>query len=386
MTWVAGGFNGRCEASGQQNLVVSRCSPGCSGGNVRNEISGQCEAPVQCQGGTIVSGNVCQCPVGQENNDGVCESMACPAGQERDPESGECVWLSNCPAGQQLIKSKSSGGVVTGAACVPEQPAANNQCSTYEQMQTAYCQQQAAECSESGGTYGNVEGNNVCIPAGYAGQLPTCASGSANFVENGDGSNGFACLTAGNGATPPPKVGPNATPEEAAIATQHGIADLGNIMRSGLEGIVNAIKGQGPNGGGDGEGPGEEPGGGEGQCDPKAANYSECIGQLKQAPDADGASLGEKVVTDGSGFLDSAAGALTDAIDSRADAEEPSAIVAAIKAILPQPASCSDVGFSWQGTSFQITCSSTQLYREWAAFALAIAAAFACFQIGLRKE
>lgn len=358
------------------------------------------------------------CPTGTTLlSTGEC-GMSCPAGQTYATLHNECEPTS-CPAGQVLFQTVGASGFVASSTCVPQVNAGSPQsCATYADMQTSYCQQQSATCTASGGAYGSVGAGssqqNVCVPANYGGPaLPTCASGGTQFQMNSDGSKSATCIGT-------PNIGPSGTTASADPAgvsqaangqsstqmqqgTQNNTAAIAAISAAGFQAMVNAINNNTaqtkPSSGGSytGSSAAQDQSNtagiisainantasehGAGVCDPHAANYAQCIGQTSAAPDTDGSGVAGTLRTKGSGILDSATTEITNRVTNRAQATSPDGIMTTLKAMLPQPQSCSNIGFTTHGVTFQIDCTSMQTFRDWAAWFLAVMTAFTCFQI-----
>ncbi len=342
-----------------------------------------------------------ECPSGTFYNSGAgsCDvPPSCPAGKTNDPVSGECVWISSCPSGQSLLTTATTGGTVTSAQCVPN--SANNfPCDTYARMQSSYCQSRASECKASGGSFGNIAGQNVCVPPGNG--LPNCESGGTQFVTNPDGSKTPTCVGAPNingnpsdiaGQGSPTKVDPaTATAQDAANATANNTAKIANINNEGFQSVVNAINnmsGKTSGGGagiGEGEGKGEGEGEGEGEsgpCDPKKADYSACIKQTEEVGDGEAQSKIDSASNNVSTTFDDTQGEIIAMINGETVVDEPNGVVNAIDNLIPNSvSSCTNLGFNFRGHVFTIDCDKFQPLREMLAWVFALGTAIFCFQI-----
>lgn len=392
--FVVGGFSScTYDCAAGQERFNGLCVAQCSAGKVRNPSSGTCD-----------------CPVGQQDDgSGSCVPIPCPSGQYRDPSSGECVWPTSCPQGQSLFKTTGPGGTVTSAVCVPnvERPE-TEPCITYAQMQSKACQEEAQDCTATGGTFGVIGNKNVCIPPGH--NPPPCASGASQFVTNPDGSSSASCVGApnignGNIANAPISGGQNtsSTPEaQSAADTANNTAAIAQIANQGFQAVVNAVNTQTSKGGGGGaSGSGstaeqdkENSDGvvqaindfknqekGAGQCDPKAENYSQCMGLTEEGVDEN--QLKGDATTAGTTSLDSAKDAAVESITERADVEAPTEFVGAILDRLPQPVSCAPITMTWKGNSLNITCDDTEVMRLWFAWLFSMLTIWHMAQVAL---
>jgi hypothetical protein len=377
---------------------MGSCSVACPTGQIRNSVNGHCEVPTTCNGGTVTSSNSCSCPGLSSNVGGTCTDSPCSSGKYHPTLGAECTWITSCSSGSSLLTTSSSGGVQTSASCAPNvapDPKGQN-CQTYEDMQTSTCKQQASNCTSTGGTFGNVNGQNVCIPAGNTSNPPTCASGSTQFVTNADGSRTPTCLGAwptGSPTTTTTNAGDDAT--TAARNGANNTKALADLTASGLAAVVSAIndlnkttaQGTGACNANNPNYPACLNQQGSGPCDPKAANYAQCIGQLSSAPDSDGSTLKSKVKGDGTGILNGAGTALTDAINNRPNPDDSvDSFKSTILGYLPKPSGCSDIRVQYKSMDWSITCDSTQRMRDWGAYVLAILTLISCYYIALGKE
>lgn len=368
--------------------------------------------PGSCTGSSNFSLSACDstCETGQIRGlDGLCYTApSCPTGQTRDPESGECVWISSCPTGQQLVTTTNSSGMTTSAWCVAEiQPQEPNCSNSYAALQIPACQQQKNQCQASGGQYGHINGQQVCIPQEYGQQLPTCSSGSMNYVTNSDGSSAFACSTPSSSANPEGetnKSDPNAPADQKQTEAQHAIVETRNAINAGTEAIVNKLEGvrkeiekQGPNVGGggggqpctgencqgEGEEPGEEPGNGE--CDPESSDYAACIGQVEEVGDDAKAGLLGDLGQAGTASLDEIESSMTGALgEDHGFESQPGILTAFVQSILPSAGSCTGLTLSFRGASYTIQCSRFEGFRIWFGWALWLLTVFYCVNVAIR--
>jgi hypothetical protein len=126
---------------------------------------------------------------------GTCMSApTCPAGQawQGDISTGSCQYLENLPAscGDDQIANTSDDGTIISCSDL-EQPT-DDECSNIIGYvnNSPVCGDSQDQCSASGGTYGFVNGEEVCISGDYSDNLPTCDIGS---VQVDPGGGGFAC-------------------------------------------------------------------------------------------------------------------------------------------------------------------------------------------------
>jgi hypothetical protein len=230
---------------------------------------------------------VSQCPPGLERDPvtGQCGQPACPVGQSRNPSTGSCM---TCPAGVRVTEgvcginaegkpeqceagfAKLTIGGQTTCTPNPEDP---GQCGDGDVVYVNginVCKAEQDACKAAGGTHGIVNAKSTCLPSDYAQNLPTCNSGSASFIENGDGAYGFACASV-TPKTPPTNVtqndptglGPKLDAINQNISAQTG-ALAAAILGLNKGTTVVAGGGGGGNGGGNGNGDGDGDGDGEG--------------------------------------------------------------------------------------------------------------------------
>lgn len=162
--------------------VTWQCTSGCDGGYVLDPATNQCLP--ECDSGIRYVG-----------------SSPSPFGYT----SGQCIESpGECIAnGGMLGVDQGSGGNVqndsganpTYAGCIVPDP--EEDCGTGELSSFNYCQDKKDQCDAIGGTYGaigaNGEYSHTCLINEGEG-LPTCNSSEAlTYVENPDGSFGFAC-------------------------------------------------------------------------------------------------------------------------------------------------------------------------------------------------
>lgn len=367
-------------------------------------------------GAVLVSAASCTaCPSGQLRIDGQCTNTpTCTGGRVFDTNLNECTWPTSCPPGQSLFNQTTAQGKIVSSSCFPNVPTPTQKCISYDDMQTAYCQNQSNTCTASGGTFGNVNGVNVCIPAGTGGPMPTCASGSSQFVTNPDGSSTPTCVgtsnigntgVAGGGGTPLPQgvIGGAPTTQSTTISDaniQNNTAEIARISAGGFQAIVNAIntnttKTSGGGGGGTQQ---VDMSGvisainnldsdvkGANNCDPRKSDYQKCLGNLQQATD-ETAKMGDAQNT-GDTTLDTAKQSALDSIANRTAPDDGTTnSQGLISQIFNTSFSCSDMDVSLPYSShFSITCSGTAKIREWMGFALAVITLLACYDLAFRR-
>jgi hypothetical protein len=308
-----------------------------------------------------------------------------------------------------MFTQTTSGGAIADKRCVPQVPTPpTSPCISYQDMQSAYCQAQANTCSATGGTFGNVNGGNVCIPAGTPGTPAPCASGATQFVTNADGSSSASCVggpnITGDPTDKPIKVDPTtSTPQGSADATANNTAAIANINTAGFQAIVNAINNNTSHAGGGGSGSSaaqdqanadgikqaindlKDQEKGAGQCDPKAANYAQCIGEVSQAEDPSSAQ--QTAINAGNDALNSVADQVTQSISGRETVEDGTAgIVDTIKSYLPNSGGCTGVTWNFPHTDIVVTCEKTDLLRAWLAWGLAISTLLGCFYVAFGRS
>lgn len=277
-------------------------------------------------------------------------------------------------------------------------------------MQSAACQQEADECTSTGGTFGVINNENVCFPPGEN-NPPPCASGASQFVTNADGSTSPSCVGApnigdGNIANAPVTAGNN-TPDtpagKSAADTANNTAAIARINNDGFQAVVNAVntlKGEVKNGGGGGgtgssstaeqdqsntagivqainEFKSQEKG--ADKCDPKNDDYAKCSGMTEEG--ADEGALRDGATTSGTGSLDAARDEILSAIENRPEVEVPEELAGLFLDNLPDSTSCTNLSFSWRGHSFQIQCDDTEDVRKWAAWVFALLTIWHCMQV-----
>lgn|GEM_PF-2457571 len=351
---------------------------------------------------------------------GGCVVSNCSNGATINPSTGECTVPPSCPSGQTAFTQVDSSGHIVKTACVQQiQPPAGKPCQTWADNQTNYCQQQQANCTASGGTFGTLNGQNVCIPAGFGGNpIPNCSSGATQFTTNPDGSSSATCVGtsnisgANNVAGQPVSNGSNTagtSQAQSAADTANNTAAIAKINNEGFQGVVNAINSMSKAGGG-GAGAGnastatqdqQNTAGiisaindfknqerGAGQCDPKANNYAECTKQVETAPDSDGSTIRANAITQGNASIDAAGQTVVDGINAtsqRSAPSETSSFADTFLSYLPHGDACQDYAFAFKQATVQVKCTDTQTFRDWGAWAFALLTMYAIFEIMFRR-
>jgi len=351
---------------------------------------------------------------------GDCETPLAPSdcgvGKVWDSASNSCIVPDTCPSGQTMLYTTGSNGVRTAGLCVANVPTPDGPCVTYEDNQTSSCQQKQQDCTSTGGTFGNINGQNVCIPPGPA-QPPPCASGSSQFTQNSDGSKSATCVGPANIQAAPTDNSPGqpiATNTTAATSTAQQQANIANntaataqIAQSGFQAVVNAVNNNtaksAAGGGGNGSSAAQDKSNsdgvisainantasehGAGQCDPHSSTYADCIKETETAPDADGSSIRANAITEGNASIDSAADSVVTGINaaSAQSAPDTSSFTDTLKSYLPQGESCSDLLFTVHGYEVVVSCDRTALVREWGAWAFALFSMWSIFEIMFRR-
>lgn len=303
---------------------------------------------------------------------------------------GQCATDENGPTECGAGYSKFTVGGKT--SCVENMP---SQCGSGDRVWVNgvdACGSERDACNSSGGTFGIINGQSVCVPQEYADDLPTCASGSAEYVDNGNGSSAFACATV---TSPSSESDPTNPTEQDPTGLGGKLDRITQTLERQTASIVNALGGAGtPVAGGTGSGSGSGPGDGEGEdgeagpCDPNEENYLSCIGMpdvIQMIADNEADSILGNAAAVGDGHLDAAAGTLTDFVQSPIEVAEPTEIQTLVTGLFPTPVACTDLVMQVHGHAMTISCAKLQPLRDWIGFALAIGTVWYCFQIAFGR-
>lgn len=399
--WSTAGLMSSCTCSIDPPVHITGLGPRASG-----QPGGTCGCPV----GTTVNPSTGQCDTDPEEPPPPCEGNV-------NPYTGQCeecssniynthnidplatdygICLPACdPAGMEIYNH----GLQEGAGCVAPPEECNPSFGSSFEAATGgtfnYCDQLKQECDTAGGVYGAVgtdgQTKHVCIvnmdpPA-------TCASGSQYWVENLDGSSGFACIT----ADPPPEVC-NAALYDCDNDGQVDDQDNDGCLDNGAANDPECVTaGPGEGSGGKDTLPGEDTTEnvgedeldpateGAGDCDPTAANYAECIGQNVNITD----TFDDELLAGADGEAQSGILDYGDAlIDSLGDGTSGIAGSSGIGDDITDAfdtGSCSDLGFTFQGHTVEITCAGTQRLRTVLAWAFSLLTLFFLFNLAQRK-
>lgn len=350
------------------------------------------------------------CPEGQENIDEVCVNE-CVAPEQRDSVTQECgIDSLDCPAGE-VQNTFLSGGVWHTECMVREPGTSPEDCLDVDGYITdaqgneyQACADNRNACEATGGTHGQIDGSDVCIPADYIDDLPDCDINTLQL----DGVGGYVC--AANGADPAddpnnPDV-PNYGGDGEKDTDGDGIPDYNDPDIDG-DGIPNStdtdIDGDGVPNEDDRTPDGEETESsvsGGGSC----ASRPQCTGDAVQcailyqtwsqrcensnlaedAPDFSTVQANSDSLANSS--IDLLGTAISDAIgDGDAGMSEPTSIKDDMLGGFLDVDACSDMSFIWHGETFAITCADTQDLRTILAWVCSLYTLFALFNLSTRS-
>lgn len=276
----------------------------CAAGYWTNTSTGMCDVVPTCEGGeTYDSGtNMCiaaepyQCGIGYYNDDGGTTVESClPYGPQEEDCSRPLGYV-----GDDLI-----------------------------------CGDDADDCAATGGSYGQINGQNVCIPQGE--DTPECEPGTFVFVP--DGSSTFACVTPES--NPPPGTGGTPIPP-----------DFGDPEPPGEGGVDPDQTGTGPTE--------------TGPCDPTDQDYALCSGMSESVSESMIDNMVNQMDSKGTSLMSKLGTSFSDAVgDGQFDIGDPSGISDLTGTVLPSAGSCVDFSSgSFHGADFGIPCDRTAIVRE----------------------
>lgn len=261
---------------------------------------------------------------------------------------------------------------------------------------TPVCGDAADSCAATGGAYGFIQGQEVCVPQDES--PPTCAARTIVFL---DESGSYVCQAPDD---PVPQSGP--TPDDVdgdgvsnALDTDDdgdGIPDSSDTDADGdgapdadadSDGTKDYADADDDGDGVDDSSDVDNGGDGIGDCDPTAKGYASCVGQLSSVAESlddqleieankDGASAGTKILNAGVGAIGNG--------DSGMDG--PTGLAGDLSSdLLPSFGACSDIDIPFQGSVMTLSCSRTEPFRDVFAWFIAALTFLYVFELAIQK-
>lgn len=281
---------------------------------------------------------------------------ACPEDYEPNSVTGLCEYVEPDPPYDCGIGFINEDGGSTVESCVPIPPV--DGCENplgYIDGETI-CGDDALDCAASGGSFGQINGVNVCIPDGD--DIPRCEPGTFVFVPEGGST--FACVT------------PNPTPPPGTGDVPEG-QDYGDPEEPGEGGTDPDQTGAGPTQ--------------TGPCDPTDRDYSTCIGELETISETTDDNIrnqaGAAAGTASQKYLDKLADEVGDGVTDVASGEADG--LADDVADLVDLPSCSDLTVTVAGKTGTLSCVKFAPLRNMLGYFLSILTAFSVFGIILQR-
>lgn len=284
----------------------------------------------------------------------------CAEGYELDSLTGGCV-------GEPPPENPCDIGFVPGpfGECVPVEPPDSCEVVLGYVNGQEICQDDRNACEATGGYYGTINDQAVCIPPEDEPQ--TCAPGTFLFLDTSEGDFGFACVR------------PDESPPGDDTPDPNDPDDDGQTND-----VDDDDDGDGTNDVDDGF---SEVAAGAGQCDPTAQDYAACLNQVETVSATEAQTITTKLNNAGDSQLAKIGAAATQAIGTGdAGIDGPSDLESAITGVsVFQGFGCVDTTWSIMGSPLTISCVRTEPFRDILGYLFALLTLVSVFNIATQK-